>query len=78
MAHPPYGKAVADYPRIPDTQGQAADGCYDFHAVALNLAAQVGGAVLSAHHAQSTWPRLPQPNWEPVAAHYHHCVQGNH
>ena len=51
MAHPPYGKAVAEYPRIPDTQGQAADGCYDFHAVALNLAAQAGGAMLSANHA---------------------------
>jgi len=63
--------------RCMSTQGQAVDG-YDFHAAAPNLAAQVHGAVLSAHHAQSIWLRLPQPNWEQVAAHYHHWAQGNH
>ena len=58
MAHPPHGKAVAEYPGTPDTQGQAADGCYHFHAAAPNLAAQVHGAVFGIITIGRRWQRI--------------------
>ena len=69
MVHLPNGKAVAEYPRTPDTQGQAAGDDYDFHAAVQHPDERADGVVPSVHRAQSTWPRLPQPNWEAVAAH---------
>jgi len=44
VAHPPYGKAVAEYPRTPDTQGQAAGDDYDFHAAVQHPDERADGA----------------------------------
>jgi len=72
VVHPPYEKAVAGYPRTPGTQKQAADGDCGSDATAQHPVVRADGGAPSAHRAQSTWPQLPQPNWEAVAVLQNH------